>query len=76
MKVLVSSRQTKRSYVDAFWDGEIRELQGKKQEALDYYIESQYLFKKYIQSQNPNSDQQKHKDQIDSKIRSLGGSAD
>jgi len=75
-QVLVISSQMKRGYADAFWEGEIKELQGKKQEALDLFIESLYWFNKHNQSENLHPDQLSHKQKIEDKIRSLGGKVD
>lgn len=59
-------------YFNSFNTGEIRELQGKKQEALDCYIESGYFISKMIKKFPNNNSLLEHKKMIDDKIASLG----
>lgn len=65
------------SYVTPFNMGELREFQGKKQEALDCYMESYFLVNKFIKKGNVEgldmSKDIKNKELIKSKIVELGG---
>jgi|GEM_PF-4729300 len=82
-KILEESNKKTSGYAEAYNIGELREFQGKKQEALDSYMESYFFvnrFIKKVQSENINikypidiSKDIKNKDSIKVRILALGG---
>ena len=69
-------KNTSDNYAKAFNQGEIKELQGKKQEALDCYIEAVYLIKKPAQlTKEQKKAREQHLSDIESKISRLKGSS-
>jgi uncharacterized membrane protein len=64
-------------YANAFNMGELREFQGKKQEALDCYMESLFLLNKFIKNSVTNgidiTKENENGKKIKSKIIELGG---
>lgn len=61
------------AYVEAFNRGEIKEYQGKTQEAIDCYMEAYFLFHKYSKKNPKISGLEKHREMIQVKIKALGG---
>lgn len=73
LKHLNKTTSPESPYANSFNAGEIKELQGKKQEALDCYIEAGYLISKMIKKLPENNSLLEHKKMIDDKIVSLSG---
>lgn len=61
------------NYIVAFDKGELKEYLGKKQEALECYMEAYYLIHKFIKKNPTATDNKAHKELIENKIKSLGG---
>ena len=62
-----------RSYSHAYNDGEIREEQGEKSEALKFYREADYLIRKEMKRATHPEKFGAHRKQIVDKIHALGG---
>jgi hypothetical protein len=62
-----------RSYSHAFHDGEIREEQGEKNEALKFYREADYLIRKEMERSKRSAHYDTHRKQVLDKIHALTG---
>lgn len=65
--------QAGRTYIEAYRDGEIREIQGRKMEALELYQEALYRFNKLYPNNNHPKTANEHKQRIEEKILELKG---
>lgn len=73
VRIMSQRIQAGRTYIEAFREGEIREIQGRKKEALELYQEAQYRFNKlYPLGEHPQSANE-HKVRIEEKINGLMG---
>ena len=61
------------NYAAPFNLGELKEYQGKNQEALDCYMEAYFFLNKYIKKNPTDVNYKQNKDKIAAKIVSLGG---
>lgn len=61
------------SYASAYQKGELKEFQGKKDEALDYYNEAYFIILRLIRIQKNLAVYSKNKEKIEKKIVMLGG---
>jgi len=74
-RLLESSKQKEEpiNYATPFNLGDLKEYQGKKQEALDCYMEAYFNLNKYAKKNPTDQNCKKHKDAITAKIIALGG---
>lgn len=69
----LDTKTAERDYIVAFNKGELKEYLGKKEEAMDCYMESYFLFSKFVKK-NPNvTGIDKRREEITNKIKSIGG---
>jgi hypothetical protein len=74
IKKLIEHKETNINYSQCFTIGELKEFQGKKEEALDAYMEALFYVNRFL-AKNPTQQELKNKETIKGKIIALGGKA-